>query len=213
MTFSPTSTLQDSPRLTDPELTRLPEPRRPWRRLTLFTLSITALLSVWLGASLFVDLRYAFRGGPVDLGELSGRTLSPELAGAWVRGEAALEPEGAVSYGRPLERDTYRLAKVAGSDHLWVQIRVPEGMEGPHFVPPTSFVGRLMPASNTGLRYAGLSSALEASSAAEPNEAWLLIDGEAPGTTRWVSAMVALFFAFAAFNVYGLAQLLRPAKT
>ena len=196
----------------DPELAALPEPRRPGRRLTLASLTLTASASLAMIVALSSEASYALaNGSPTDLGNLAHASPSAELANGWVRGEALLATQGAVRYGRPLESDTYRLAPVAGNRNIWVQIRVPEGMEGPHFVPPTSFVGRLIPAASAGLRHQGLmSSVSEASSDAMPEGAWLLIDGEAPATTRWVMGVVVLFISFAAFSLYGLARLLKP---
>jgi hypothetical protein len=44
-----------------------------------------------------------------------------------------------------------------------------------------------------------------------PGDAWLLIDGEGPSTTRWTLGLGALLVAFAVFNLLGLVRLLRPA--
>ena len=44
-----------------------------------------------------------------------------------------------------------------------------------------------------------------------PGDAWLLIDGEAPATTRWTLGVALLLLGFAAFNLFGLRRLLRPA--
>src|SRR5690606_18430963 len=140
-----------------PELEALPEPRRPGRRLTLLSLSATALASLAMVVALSDDVSYSVKGAlPTDLGELVDVTPTPELVNSWVRGEALLGTSGAVRYGRPLESDSYRLAPVAGNSKIWVQVRVPAGMEGPHFVPPTSFVGRFIPAADAGLRHSGL---------------------------------------------------------
>ena len=198
----------------DPELEALPEPRRPGKRLTLATLSATVLASLAMTHALASEVTYGLRGGaPVDLGSLAHVTPSADLDNAWVHGEALLATTGAVRYGRPLESDTYRLAPVAGNSKIWVQIRVPAGMEGPHFVPPTSFVGRLIPAGDAGLRHGGLRASVdEAGSTQMPDGAWLLIDGEAPATTRWTLGVVALLLGFAGFGVYGLYRLLRPIK-
>jgi hypothetical protein len=195
----------------DPELEALPEPRRPGRRLTLVTLAVTAMASVAMAWALSGDVRYALRSGPpLQVGDLGGFEPRPEQANTWVRGEALLATTGAVRYRRPLEADTYRLAEVTGNPRVWVQIRVPADLEGPRFVPPTSFVGRLLPFRDAALRHRGLVAAIESASQAKlPNDAWLLIDGEAPRTTRWAIGLVALFVAFAAFNLYGLYRLTR----
>jgi hypothetical protein len=198
----------------DPELEALPAPRRPGRKLTLAAMAMTALVALAMAWGLAGEAAYALAGGrPLELGNLAHFNPGAAQANRWVHGEALLATSGAIRYGRPLERDTYRLAPVAGNDRVWVQVRVPEGMEGPRFVPPTSFVGRLVPAKSAGLRFAGLSDAVKSvPGSSMPDEAWLLIDGEAPSTTRWALGLMALFLAFAAFNVYGLLRLLRPVR-
>lgn len=199
----------------DPELEALPKPRRPGRRLTLFSLAATAVLSLCMVVALSQDASYGLSSStPVDLGQLAELTPDDELANTWVRGEALLGTSGAVRYGRPLESDSYRLAPVAGNPKIWVQVRVPAGMEGPHFVPPTSFVGRLIPSEAAGLRHGGLQQSVASanSGASMPADAWLLIDGEAPATTRWTLGVLGLLLGFAAFSVYGLYKLLSPVK-
>jgi hypothetical protein len=198
----------------DPELEALPEPRRPGRRITLLSLVATAVASVGMSLALVQEVSYGLSSAPpVDLGSLVEVNPSHQLANTWVRGEALLGTTGAVRYGRPLESDSYRLAPVAGNAKIWVQVRVPAGMEGPHFVPPTSFVGRLLPVARAGLRHGGLrESVAEAGRATMPSDAWLLIDGEAPSTTRWTLGVVVLLLGFAGFSVYGLFRLLSPVR-
>lgn len=198
----------------DPELEALPEPRRPGRKLTLACLGLTAVVALLMALSVRGEAAYALRSGPpAELGNLAHFEPRPELANSWVHGEALLGSTNAIRYGRPLDADTYRLAPVAGNDKLWVQIRVPEGMEGPHFVPPTSFVGRLVPIADASIRHAALPAAVQSAGAGSvPEQAWLLIDGEAPSTTRWALGLVALFVAFFAFNVWGLYRLSRPVR-
>lgn len=192
----------------DPELEALPEPRRPGRMLTLAAMTLTVLFSLFMTYSLIGEARYAMqRGRPLDLGNLARAVPTSGQANTWVRGEAALATTGAIRYSRPLETDSYRMTRVADNDRIWVQIRVPAGLEDRYFVPPTSFVGRLVPISEAGLRHRGLEQA-----AGMSDNAWLLIDGEAPSTTRWALGLLTLFVAFAIFNIYGLVRLLRPVK-
>lgn len=198
----------------DADLEALPEPRRPGRRLTLVAMTLTALAALAMAYALRGEARYALESGPpAELDELAQLHLRPELANTWVHGNALLGTSGAIRYGRPLESDTFRLAPVAGNRHLWVEIRVPPGMEGPRFVPPTSFVGRLVPFDRAGLRYASLPEAVGGAGGSQvPAGSWLLIDGESPSSTRWALGLVGLFIAFAAFNVWGLARLIRPIR-
>jgi hypothetical protein len=202
-------------RAPDRELADLPAPRRPWRRATLTTLSVALAASLALSAAVFPDVRYALgKAPPRELGELSGKRLGPELGDTWVHGVGQLSVTNAIRYRRPLESDSYRLASVEGNPKLWVQIRVPAGEEDPRFVPPDSFVGRLLPVSKLGVRQRGLREAVGDSGLAPPaDDAWLLVDGESPASVRWALGLFGLLLAFAAFNGVGLFRLARSIPT
>jgi hypothetical protein len=179
-------------------------------------MGLTLLGSLGLLIALGGELAFSFKSGaPRGVGELSGFRPGAGDANAWVRGEGALEAQGAIAYRRPLESDSYRLSRVSGADKLWVQVRVPWDDADPdhkRFVPPSSFVGRLVPLAQGGLRLSQLEGAVaEAGRPALPSDAWLLIDGEAPATTRWTLGLGMLLLGFAAFNLFGLVRLLRPA--
>jgi hypothetical protein len=196
----------------DTELADLPKPRRPWRRTTLFVLWLGAAGSLWLAVSMLPDVAYALRSGePVELGELRNQPFSPRLANRWVQGAGELSISKAIRYRRPLEGDSYRLAALSENPRLWVQVRVPENDEGPRFVPPASFVGRLVPMNELGVRHGALPGAVtEAGLGPLGNDAWVLFDGESPQGLRWVVGLLVLLLAFTAFNVVGLLRLLRP---
>jgi hypothetical protein len=216
MTDEPLPTPPPAPGERDAELEALPSPRRPWRKLTLAVMSTALIGSLALLLSLRGELSFSFKGGsPHGLGELSAYRPAARDANTWVRGEGALEIGGAIAYRRPLESDSYRLSRVSGTQKLWVQVRVPRDDDDPdhkRFVPPSSFVGRLVPASQGGVRLSQLGSAIaEAGRPALPSDAWLLIDGEAPATTRWTLGVAMLLVGFVAFNLFGLVRLLRPA--
>jgi hypothetical protein len=198
-----------------PELAELPPPRRPWRRATLFTLATGAIASLVFAAAMVPDVRYSLRAGAArDVGELEKLVPGSELADSWVRGEGQLSVTNAIRYRRPLERDSYRLASIENNPRVWVQIRVPEGEEQPRFVPPDSFVGRLVPISKLGLRQRGLTDAVSGAGLPPLREdTWLLVDGESPAALRWVLGLLALLLAFTTFNVFGLVRLLRPIPT
>jgi hypothetical protein len=191
------------------DLAGLPETRRPFRRLTFGVMIVTALVSVGLLLGLRGELAYSLSGGrPTDVGELSRVQLGSEHSNRWVRAEAELSATDVIGYQRPLDRDMYRLARVEGSERVWVELRVPKEADGARFIAPSSFVGRLMPVSGAGLRYGALPEAVvEAGGEPLPGDAWLLIDGEAPAGTRWALGLAALLLAFAAFNLLGVARL------
>jgi hypothetical protein len=199
----------------DRDLLELPAPRRPWRRATLVTLGAGAALSLLLACFVLPDVAYSLRGGePRDLGDLTRARLDPGLADSWVHGEGQLSVTRAIRYARPLEHDTYRLASVEGNSKLWVQIRVPANEEDPRFVPPDSFVGRLLPMSKLGIRQRGLPEAVGRTGLeAPPADGWLLVDGESPAAVRWAFGLLGLLLAFATFNLVGLLKLMRPIPT
>jgi hypothetical protein len=199
---------------TDPELEALPEPRRPWRRLTLVVMATTALVSLAMAWNLRGEALYAAQNGPpIQLGELGNAVDGRQLANRWVQGAAQLETSGAIRYSRPLESDTFRLARVAGASKLWVEIRVPAGLEGPHFVAPASFVGHLVPFSRAGLRHRGLPAEVIATTNERvPPDAWLLVDGESPRGVGWAAGLVVLFLGFFAFNLFGVYRIIRPVR-
>lgn len=198
----------------DPELVGLPAPRRPFRRLTLLCLTLTAAGSLAFIWSLSGDVRYSLMSSePRDLGALN--KLSPNLAHAnqWVRGEGELAAMGGIRYERPLESDSYRMAPLSQNPNLWVQIRVPAGYENEYFVAPTAFAGRLVPFSSLGIRYDALGKAAEEAGWQRghlPKDAWLLIDGETPKSNRWIIGLMAMFAAYCAFSLWALVALLKP---
>ena len=197
----------------DPELEALPRPRRPWRRATLLTMATTAVAALGLAISLWPLVAYSLRGGtPAELGTLTAVQPGAKDAGSWVHATGALAGRG-MEYRRPLDPDRFRLVQVEGNPRLWVELRIPQGIEPEHYVAPNSFVGRLAPLASAGIRHRALPEAIESSFGKSPDGgAWLLVDGESPATTRWAAALSALLVAFVVFNVWGLVHLLRPAR-
>ena len=62
--------------------------------------------------------------------------------------------------------------------------------------------------NHAGIRHGMVRAAVaDAWQGAVPDDAWLLVDGEAPITTRWALALCALFLAFATFSLVGLVRL------
>jgi hypothetical protein len=191
------------------DLAELPAPRRPFRRLTFAVMLLTGVASLLLLAGLRGEVSYALDGGrPTDLGELSRAKLQAAQANTWIRAEGALSAKDVIGYQRPLEADSYRLARVEGTQNVWVELRVPEGADAARFIAPSSFVGRFFPVSVAGVRYGALPEAVaEAGRPPLPSDAWLLIDGEAPAGTRWALGLGVLLVAFAAFNLLGVMRL------
>lgn len=202
-------TVAESPK-DDPELLALPSPPKRERMLTVVLMTITGIAAALLAWSLRGEARYALAAGaPIELGDLTSWTPGPASDSSYVQGTTKLlGTQGAIKYGRPAESDSFRLAPVAGNDKLWVEIRVPEGFEGPRFIPPSSFAGRLVKFKDAGLRHQGLRKTVqERAGVTVPDDAWLLIDGSSPRASRWALALVVLFAGFALWNAVGVARL------
>jgi hypothetical protein len=195
----------------DPELQALPEPRRPWRRATLVSLCLTFVASLLMCFELRSLVEYSLVGGqPGNVSALEHFQPSPALANTWVHAEGQLEPAVA-GYRRPLDPDRFRLARALDNPKIWVELREPSGSLGEHFVPPVSFVGRLVPLSDPGLSHRGLIDALsESGQPSPPLDAWLLIDGQSPSSSRWALGVCGLLLAFAVFSGWGIVRLLAP---
>jgi hypothetical protein len=175
---------------------------------------ITAVAAVWMAIALLGEARYAITSGqPEEIGDLTSLEPGPQLANRYVRAAALLGTEGAIRYGRAAEGDSFRLAPVAGNRKIWIEIRVPEGLEGPRFVPPTSFAGRLVPFRQVGIRHAGLAAAVaEQTKVSVGPDAWILIDGSSPRASRWALALALIFVGFATWNVAGVARVLKRVR-
>jgi hypothetical protein len=163
-----------------------------------------------MALSLLGEARYALTSGqPLDVGDLTSLHPGADLDNRYVRATALLGTAGAIRYGRAAEGDSFRLAPVAGNANLWIEIRVPEGFEGPRFVPPTTFAGRLVPFKKAGVRHGSLARAVREQTEVEvPEGAWLLIDGSSPRTSRWAVALALIFLSFVVWNVAGVARVL-----
>jgi len=201
----------------DPELEQLPAPRHPWRRTTLLTVILCFLASLTLLFGIREEVAYSFGSGPPQsVGPLVAIRLSDSILNRWVQAEGDLADHGGIRYQRPFESDSFRLVPVLGNPRLWVQIRVPAGFEDQHFVPPTSFVGRLTSIRMLGVRYSALSAAIVDAGWPKgqlPEDAWILFDGESPKSIRWVLALSVVLVGFAGFSLWAMVAALRPAHS
>lgn len=198
----------------DPELTALPAPPRRERTTAVLLMALTAVAALTMSVLLFGEAGYAISpGAPTDVGDLATFKPGSEISNRYVFATGLLGTQGAIRYARTAESDSFRLMPVAGNPSVWIEIRVPEGFEGPRFVPPTKFAGRLVPMAKAGMRHVGLAKAVkDQTEVPVPADAWLLIDGSSPRASRWAIALAALFVAFAGWNVFGVARVLRQVK-
>ena len=197
----------------DPELLSLPDPPRRGRTFTLAVLGVTAFASLAMVFALRRDVAYAVGPAtPADVGDLRVAQAA-SLAGydnRLVTAHGMVGAAGGIRYERPFSEGSFRALPIAGRPDVWVEVRVPEGKENGRWEPPRSFAGRLVRFDGGGPRHRGLASAVKAATDAPvPGDAWLLVDGEAPSTSRWSAALAVLFLAFAAWNVMTFAKLVR----
>jgi hypothetical protein len=195
----------------DPELLALPPPRRTEQRLTVALLFLVALTASAMTVSLRGEAAYAFSDAAgVDVGDLYAVSPTAIQGNSYVRGHGALGGALAVRFERPFERDTYRVWPVMGRRDVWVETRVPAGEEGSRYLPPTTFAGRVVRWSESGIRHRGLEATAAAlSGQAIPAGAWLIVDGESPARARWALSLAVLFAGFAVWSVVTAARLLR----
>lgn len=215
--FDPDPASRLDARGVDAELAALPSPPRKERTVTLLLMALTIVASLGMSLALRREVAYALSPkSPLDLGDLVKAAPPEGLSNRYVRAEGLLSTAGAIRYERPMEGDSFRLAPLAGQRKVWVEIRVPEGLEGPKFTPPTTFAGRLVPFHSAGIRHLGLANSVQTAGLGEvPEDALLLVDGASPRASRWSLALTALFAYFAAWNAVGLLRLIRrvPSKT
>jgi hypothetical protein len=179
--------------------------------MTLLLLAVTAIASMAMVLMLVKDAAYAFApSGAVELGDLRLANPASLAANSFARGSGMLGAGGAIRFERSFESDTFRVAPVAGRPDLWVELRVPQGIDPERYVPPASFTGRLVRFDGAGPRHRGLArSVTDLTGQAVPAGAWLLVDGESPAQARWAVALVALFAGFAVWNALAIARLVR----
>jgi hypothetical protein len=198
----------------DPELLELPDPPRGERRSTLLVMAIAAVASGAMAVSLTRDASYALGSSSVtDLGDLAASSSQIFVSNSFVEGKGQLAGAGQLRYERPFESDSYRIAPVAGRSDVWVELRVPAGAESNRFVPKADFSGRLVRFSQAGLRHRGLRGAIEDHTGQKvPDNAFLLVDGQAPDNSRAFAMLWVMFVGFALWNVAAIARLVRKVK-
>jgi hypothetical protein len=202
----------------DPELLALPDPPRRERTLTIVVLALAAALSLAMVFALRRDVAYAVTSStPAGVGDLHAASEGTLEAAEnrLVRAEGMLGAAGGIRYERPFVDDTFRTLPVPGRSDVWVDVRVPAGQENGRWEPPRTFTGRLVRFGAAGPRHRGLAAAIERVSSGRdqvPAGAWLLVDGEDPGSARWTLLLAATFLGFAAWNVVAIARIVRKVR-
>ncbi len=176
-------------------------------------MTATAAACLALSVSLLGPAQYAARAGrPLQLGNLTDVQLGSSLANRWVQGRGALGGE-ALEYQRPPQ-----IPPIASGSPPSRTIRAYGWRSG---CPRTSrssttwresFVGRLVPLDGAGLAYRHPGCRRGCRSITASWNTWLLLDGEAPSTSRWVFGVLALLSLFVVFSIGGVIHLLRPVR-
>jgi hypothetical protein len=200
----------------DPELLALPDPPRRERTLTVVVLAFAVALSLAMVFALRGEVAYALADRtPAGVGEL--RTVSSETLAAnenrLVHAEGMPGAAGGIRYERPFTDETFRTLPVAGRDDVWVDVRVPAGLESGRWEPPRAFTGRLVRFGEAGPRHRGLASAIRRTTGTGVSAlAWLIVDGEDPESARWTLLLAAMFLGFAAWNAMAIARIVRSVR-
>lgn len=195
----------------DPELLDLPNPPKKERTATVALLLFTAVASLAMCFALRQDAAFAFGDAhPRDLGDLGSAPANAFVENGYVQGTAMLGAAHAIRYERPLISNSFRLMPVAGHDNVWVEVRVPAGAETVRYVPPSQMTGRLVRFETAGPKHRGLASAVRDATGKEvPENAWLLVEGDAPASSRWAVMLIVMFLGFAMWNLGVTAKLLK----
>lgn len=155
--------------------------------------AVTILASALLAFALRHDLRYAFAShSPTELSVDATPAQLDAASHGLVSMHGVPGGVGAVDYRRPASSGLYRLAPLVERPDVFVELRLPDGLDPTRFVPPTSLRGRLVPLDEGGVRFANARGILErATGKSAPAKAWLLEQGAEP-SPRSPAALVAL---------------------
>jgi hypothetical protein len=198
----------------DPELVLLPQPPRRARTVAIAVMGAVALAAASLGWSLRGEVGYALGATePLELDAPPGPNDArfATASGRYVRLHVSLDEARALRLSRFGSGDE-RVAPAREAPGVWVAYVVPDGMPAARFSPPALVAGRLVPLDRAGPRWRGLASAIERSAGGPVAHGWLLMDGWDPSAASWLVGLEIMLVVFAAWNVYGIARVLRRAK-
>ena len=167
----------------DPELEALAASHAESGTRALLLVRIVSIVAAALLAfALRHDLRYAFASAqPIDL---AANATTEQLRGAshqYVSLAGIPGGVGAIDYRRAARGGVHRLAPLVDRPDVFVELRLPDGVDPSRFVPPTTVQGRLVPLDEGGVRFGDARGLLErATGHAVPANAFLLEAGAQP---------------------------------
>lgn len=187
----------------DAELEAIAQARSAPAARTIFVLRVFSLLaSLALAFALRHDLRYALSSHtPAALESTASAAELEAAAHHYVSMRGIPGGVGAVDYRRPMSDALYRLAPLVDRPDIYVELRLPEGVDPGRFVPPTSVSGRLVPFDEAGARFANARQLVtQATGHAPPAKAYLLEEGAAPTLRSGGAGIAAIALGLAALQ-------------
>jgi hypothetical protein len=165
-----------------------------------------------VGGLLYPAARFALKNGPPqDLGRLNEANLT--AASEWVRG-TGLPSQEALAFRRTGHPGSFRLTRLEGRANLWIVLPVPRGaisspqgapITGDTYVPPSTFVGRLVALEDAGAMFAPLVEMIGESGGV--TDGYLLVEGDSPRSYR-PFLVAALMLAIMGLGCLSFATLL-----
>jgi hypothetical protein len=196
----------------DADLVALPAPSRT-RSLSGMALMVTVmLLSLGLMIRFRGDLEYFWVASraPRELGRADRVSVGSLEENEYVTLEAMPLAAGAVRFRRLARDGTFRIYPLAGQPKIFVERFTPEG-QGTAREEHGVYTGRMIRFARAGGSYRSVGAYFEQQLGTPVDEeAWLLVDGEAPGDRYWTAALYAVLVAFFLFNAAMLWRYSRP---
>lgn len=191
----------------DAELEAIAEARvASSRRVAVFARIFAIVAACALAYALRWDLRYAMAShAAVDLGANPSAAQLDGASHALVSIDGVPGGVGAVDYRRPLGDSMYRLAPLVDHPDVFVELRLPDGVDPTRFIPPTTVRGRLVPMDEGGARFASARSLIaQATGRPPPARAWILQEGAEPSWASAGAILAVLALLLAAVQVVTL---------
>jgi hypothetical protein len=197
----------------DAELAALPAPSRT-RGLTGMALMVSVMV---LSAGLMVvhrgDLQYLLATRVAkDLGDARQISVGSLSENEYASLQGMPLAARAVRFRRLGSSGIYRVYPLADQTRIFVE-RFTEDAATGRSRPHGEYTGRMMRMSHAGSAYKSVRATLEQQMGNPvPDDAWVLIDGEAPGDRYWTVAMYAMLALFFLFNTVTLVRHGRPVR-
>ena len=199
----------------DLDLLALPSPSRT-RGLTGAALMVTVmLLSIGLGVMYLGDLRYFALGNrvPRELGAADELSVGTLAENEYVTIDGMPLASRAVRFRRLGHAGIYRVYPIAGQARVFVERFTPEGTPTGRAKAQGQYTGRMVRMSRAGAAYKSVRRYLEQQMGTPvPADAWLLVDGEAPGDRAWILGLYGMLAVFLGFNGFVLWRHSRPIR-